>query len=77
MLAHSEMNVVFVPDETINQGTRKGDGQGEPKSFDMGILTMCHSDEFSWKTKVKRGKPLKLETQIMVGELNRKNPNEC
>ena len=33
MLAHSEMNVVFVPDETINQGTRKGDGQGEPKSL--------------------------------------------
>lgn len=33
MLAHSEMNVVFVPDETINQGTRKGDGLAKPKSF--------------------------------------------
>ena len=35
MLAHSVMNVVFVPDETINQGTRKGDGQENPKSIDM------------------------------------------
>ena len=33
MLAHSEMNVVFVPDETINQGTRKGDGKKKPKSI--------------------------------------------
>ena len=32
MLAHSEMNVVFVPDETINQGTRKGDGIDKAKS---------------------------------------------
>ena len=32
MLAHSVMNVVFVPDETINQGTRKGDGKKRPKS---------------------------------------------
>ena len=33
MLAHSVMNVVFVPDETINQGTRKGDGKKKPKSI--------------------------------------------
>ena len=33
MLAHSVMNVVFVPDETINQGTRKGDGKIRPKSL--------------------------------------------
>ena len=33
MLAHSVMNVVFVPDETINQGTRKGDGKKMPKSI--------------------------------------------
>ena len=33
MLAHSVMNVVFVPDETINQGTRKGDGKMRPKSI--------------------------------------------
>ena len=47
MLAHSVMNVVFVPDETINQGTRKGDGQKKPKSIDMAKSKTCHSDEFS------------------------------
>ena len=72
MLAHSVMNVVIVPDETINQGTRKSDGLGEPKSLDMGILKTCHRDESIRKDRVKRGKPLKLETQIMVGELSRK-----
>ena len=35
MLAHSVMNVVFVPDETINQGTRKGDGKKRPKYLYM------------------------------------------
>ena len=33
MLAHSEMNVVFVPDETINQGIRKDDGIDKAKSL--------------------------------------------
>ena len=39
----------------------------------MMIFLTCHSDEFEGNFKVKRGKPLKQETQILVEETGQEN----
>ena len=69
MLAQSVMIVVFVLTEKIRLGALIGHGGRSLSLLDMVYSLRCHSDDIFRNKKVKRGKPRKLETQIMVGEL--------
>lgn len=67
MLARTVMSVVFVLNEKISSGTGNGDG-GEMDFKGQSILKSATETSFAKDAKMKRGKPLKLETQILVGE---------
>ena len=78
MLALAVMPVVFVLGELISLGT-SFDVTASEKAKSLICLNSsekCHSDVVLLETiGVERGKPHKRETQILVGELSKKNKN--
>ena len=77
MLAHSAMNVVITLVEKIRLGTlEKVTAEANLKIYPWRASLTCHSDEFDRNIKVKRGKPLKRETQILVEEIREEKDKE-
>ena len=63
------MVIVIVHREKITYGSFYANGLLMPKFFNKDKKIKCRSDESFGNKRVKRGKPRKQETQIMVGEL--------
>jgi len=65
MLAQAEMLVVIVLNEKISLGTQKV--TAKKWMLKAKVFIMCRSDDAYRTYMSETGKPLKLETQTMVG----------
>lgn len=66
------MTIVIVLGEKITQGSLLANGVNSLSHLIWWFHLKCRSDDAFRNERVKRGKPRKQETQILVGEPNKR-----